>query len=75
MYVKDDVDFSKVDFETPGNIEEIHFCAPRLAISVEQAQKLKHAKIFLDDGKSCIEIKYSTNKSATNRVGAGEGID
>lgn len=59
LYVKDDVDFSKVDFETPENIEEIHFCAQALAISVEQAQRLKHAKIFLDGGKSCVEIKHS----------------
>lgn len=75
LYVKDDVDFSKVDFETPENIEEIHFCAQALAISVEQAQRLKHAKIFLDGGKSCVEIKHSNmelekNETATNGGGA-----
>lgn len=57
LYVKDDVAFSKVDFEKAKEIEEIHFCAQALAISVEQAQRLKHAKIFLDGGKSCVEIK------------------
>lgn len=57
LHVKDDVDFSKIKFENAKEIEEIHFCASQLAISAEQANELKAAKIFLDGGKSCVEIK------------------
>lgn len=57
LYVKGDVDFSRIEFENAKEIVEIHFCASQLAISAGQAKKLKAAKIFLDCGKSCVEIK------------------